>query len=107
MLREAKDATGRGMQYFTLKKETLTNSSTSWYLQYRTEISSGNAGINNGRILVLELTEPSINVGTSGSQITTVAPSTSNFYTGGAFTLVRDASTDTVTSITVSEILNI
>ena len=103
MLREAKDATGRGMQYFTLKKETLTNSSTSWYLQYRSENAAATAGINNGRILVLELTEPSINVSSYGTQVSTVSPSTSNFFVGGAFTFIRDASTDTVTSITVSE----
>ena len=103
MLIETKDGANRGSQYFTLKKETLTNSPTSWYLRYRAESSSRTAGINNARILVLELTEPSINVGTTGSQIGTVNPSTSDVHIGGAFTFVRDKSSDTVTAITVSK----
>jgi hypothetical protein len=57
MLIETKDTTNRGYQYFTLKEETLTNSSSSWYLQYKNGNSSSTAGINNARILILELTE--------------------------------------------------
>ena len=103
MLRETKDSSSRGFQYISLSKESLTETSTSWYLQYKTKAASNTAGINNGRLLILELKEPSITTGSTGSQISEVAPNTSNVYIGGAITLVSEKSTIAVTSITVNQ----
>ena len=103
MLRETKDSSSRGFQYISLSKESLTETSTSWYLQYKTKATSNTAGVNNGRLLIIELKEPSITTSSSGSQITGVAPNTSNIYIGGAITLASEKSSIKVTSITVNQ----
>jgi hypothetical protein len=103
MLVRTTNASTRGISYFNISKETLTNASTSWYLQYKSSSTSGTAGSANNRILVLELTEPGITVGATGTQTANIQAGTTNQYLGGAFTLVREAATSNVTSITVSE----
>lgn len=103
MLVEPKDATNRVYQYFAIKKETLTNTSTSWYLQYKSENNSATAGTSDARIAVIDLREPSITVGTAGTQKLIVPPNALNFYVGGAFTLVRESASASVTSITVRQ----
>ncbi|NLZ24656.1 DUF2341 domain-containing protein, partial [Candidatus Dojkabacteria bacterium] len=54
---ETFDANNRGYQYFTVKKETLSNTSTSWYSQYRSSNASATAGITGARISVIELSQ--------------------------------------------------
>lgn len=103
MRRETSDATSRGFSYFGIKRETLTNTSTSWYLQYRSSSTSRTAGIANARISLIELRQPSITVSTTGTQVTQVNNSTSNVYIGGAFVFVRESGSNTVQSIRVSQ----
>jgi len=107
----------------TIWNTTLQSSASSW-TAINTDVSS-NFGTGSYRIRLraqldggaaagagidvwfdnmnLDVTPPNITVGTTGTQKTTVNPSTSNFYIGGAFTFVRDSSSTSVTSITVSE----
>ena len=62
--------------------------------------AQANAWFDN---LNLDVVQPNITVGTTGTQTSTVSPSTSDFYVGGAFTLVRDGGSTSVTSITINE----
>ncbi|MFA5061226.1 MAG: hypothetical protein WC494_02835 [Candidatus Pacearchaeota archaeon] len=55
MLTETKDTSNRGYPYFTIKKESLSEVSTRWDLQYRAESSYYSAGIQDARISVLDL----------------------------------------------------
>ncbi|MFA7628366.1 MAG: hypothetical protein WCY37_03085 [Candidatus Dojkabacteria bacterium] len=64
--------------------------------------TSGGSGAD-GLIRITYTPDLRITVGTTGTQKTTVNPSTSNFYIGGAFTFVRNADSASVTSITVAE----
>lgn len=98
---EPKDLINRVHPYFVVAKETLSNTSTSWYTQYKSS-ANATAGIESSRILVLELREPSVNVGSSGTQVATINSNTANTYLGGAFTFSRDAGSATVSSITIS-----
>ena len=103
MLVETRDASSRGYQYISLNKIALTNTYTYSYLKYRAETSSNTAGVNNARILILQLLQPSITVETNGSQITEVNKNTQDVYIGGAFTFMREKSTTNVTSITINQ----
>lgn len=58
MLIETKDTTNQGYPYFAIKKETLTNTSTTWNMQWRAENASYAAGIKDARVSVLELRFP-------------------------------------------------
>jgi hypothetical protein len=64
--------------------------------------TTGGSGAN-GLIRITYTPDLIITVGTTGTQKTTVNPSTSNFYIGGAFTFVRNADSASVTSITIAE----
>ena len=60
MLSKTKDATSRGLSYFSIKKENLTAVSTNWNIQYMAESASYSAGIADARIAVIELTSPAV-----------------------------------------------
>ena len=51
----------------------------------------------------LDVTPPNVTVGTTGTQISQVEEGTNNAYLGGAFTFVRNGTSTSVTSITISE----
>lgn len=53
--------------------------------------------------LNLDVVTPTVTVGTTGTQVTSTDQNTSNLYIGGAFTFVRNVTSTSVTSITVSE----
>jgi hypothetical protein len=55
MLIETKDATNRHYPYFMMYKKTLSATSTTWKMQYRTENSLNTAGIQDARIIVIQL----------------------------------------------------
>ncbi len=105
MLIETKDTLNYGYPYFVIKKETLANTSTSWYLQYKSENAAATAWIRDSRIAVIELEEPSfvITANTAGTQITNLHQGESNAHIGGAFTFTRNLTSTSVTSITISE----
>ncbi|MBP6914336.1 hypothetical protein KBB74_02490 [Candidatus Parcubacteria bacterium] len=103
MLMETKDATTQGYPYFAIKKETLANSSTTWKVQYMSENSSNTAGIKDARISVIELRQPYITVGTSGTQMSNIEAPSTNSYIGGAFTFVRSTGSANITQIIINE----
>jgi len=103
MLVETKDSGNQGYPYFTIKKETLANSSTTWKVQYKTENASGTSGIKDARISVIELRQQYITVGTTGTQTSSVYNSSNNNYIGGAFTFVRSTGTANITQIIVKD----
>ena len=51
----------------------------------------------------LDVIPPNITVGTTGTQASTLQQGESNAYIGGAFTLIRDLASTSVTSITISK----
>ena len=51
----------------------------------------------------LDVTPPSITISTTGTQVSSIQQNTLNAYIGGAFTFLRNTSSTSVTSITVSE----
>lgn len=51
----------------------------------------------------LDVTPPTVTVGTTGTQVSTTDQNTSNLYIGGAFTLIRNTGTASVSSITINE----
>jgi len=55
MLIETKDGTNRGYPYFMMYKKALSATSTTWKIQYRTENSLNTAGIQDARIIVIQL----------------------------------------------------
>lgn len=53
--------------------------------------------------LNLDVTPPTVTVGTTGTQVSATDANTSNLYIGGAFTLIRNTGTASVSSITINE----
>jgi len=85
MLIESKDSTNQGYPYFAIKKETLTNSSTTWKVQYKSEGGSITVGAKDARIIVLDLAE-SVNgvCGSADGNIFTSIPTTNLCSAGNA-----------------------
>ncbi len=105
MLLETQDTTNQGYGYFSIKKESLTNTSYNWKIQYKAEsgATGRDAGIKNMRISVIQLNQPYITVGITGTQTSNIeAPSTNN-YVGGAFTFVRNTGSANITQIVINE----
>jgi hypothetical protein len=101
---ETRDITNRGYPYFTIKKESLTNSQSIWRMQYRAENASYAAGINNARIAVLELMpDPIITISSTGTQIANVNKNTTDNYIGGAFTFQSNLGSVNLNQITICE----
>jgi len=87
--------------YFT----TTTTYSIQVYMYVRNandKNAQSIAWVDNMNLDVTPAATPEITVGSSGSQTASVLPNTSDFHTGGAFTFVRDSSSTSVTSITMS-----
>jgi hypothetical protein len=57
MLIETKDGTNRGYPYFMMYKKALSATSTTWKIQYRSENTGATAGIQDARIIVIQLAE--------------------------------------------------
>jgi hypothetical protein len=107
----------------TIWNTTLQSTASSW-TAINTDVSS-NFGTGSYRIRIraqldggaaagagidvwfdnmnLDVVTPTVTVGTTGTQTSTVSPSTTDFYVGGAFTLVRNLTSTTVSSITINE----
>ena len=82
-------------------------STGSYRMRLRAELYGGaatgsdaNAWFDN---MNLDVVTPTITVGTTGTQTSEIQSGTSNAYIGGAFTFVRNVTSTSVTSITISE----
>ena len=82
-------------------------STGSYRIRLRAELYGGaavssdaNAWFDN---MNLDVVTPTITVGTTGTQTSEIQSGASNAYIGGAFTFVRNTSSTSVTSITISE----
>jgi len=57
MLIETKDTSNRHYPYFMMYKKTLSATSTTWKIQYKSENTGATAGIQDARIIVIQLVE--------------------------------------------------